>query len=78
LLLAERDGIDPELAATVMGASPIGSPMLNARMRLLLAPPQDAWPDIELMHEDIRLARQAADESGTDTETLLLCTKFSA
>jgi 3-hydroxyisobutyrate dehydrogenase-like beta-hydroxyacid dehydrogenase len=65
LLLAERDGIDPELAATVMGASPIGSPMLNARMRLLLAPPQDAWFDIELMHKDIRLARQAADESGT-------------
>jgi 3-hydroxyisobutyrate dehydrogenase-like beta-hydroxyacid dehydrogenase len=65
LLLAERDGIDPELAATLMGASPIGSPMLNARIRLLLAPPQDAWFDIELMHKDIRLARQAANESDT-------------
>ena len=30
LLLAERDGIDPDLAAEVMADSPIGSPMLKA------------------------------------------------
>ncbi len=32
LLLAERAGIDPKLAAGVMTQSPIGSPMLKARV----------------------------------------------
>ncbi len=33
LLLAERDGVEPKLAAEVMAATPIGSPMLKARVR---------------------------------------------
>ncbi len=62
LLLAERGGVDPELAAEVMTASPIGSPMLKSRVGLLLHLPEHAWFDVELMHKDIRLAREAADE----------------
>ncbi len=62
LLLAERAGVDPELAAEVMGSSSIGSPMLKARIPLLLHLPDDAWFNVELMQKDIRLARQAADE----------------
>ena len=46
LLLAERDGIDPELAADVMTQSPIGSPMLKARAPLVLDLPDEAWFDI--------------------------------
>ena len=62
LLLAERAGVDPEVAAEVMSASPIGSPMLKARIPLLLELPEHAWFDVELMQKDIRLARQTADE----------------
>ncbi|MGO9793016.1 MAG: NAD(P)-dependent oxidoreductase [Solirubrobacteraceae bacterium] len=62
LLLAERAGVDPELAAEVMGSSSIGSPMLRARIPLLLHLPDDAWFDVELMQKDIRLALQTADE----------------
>jgi 3-hydroxyisobutyrate dehydrogenase-like beta-hydroxyacid dehydrogenase len=62
LLLAERAGVDSEVAAAVMGASSIGSPMLNARIPLLLDLPEHAWFDVELMQKDIRLAREAADE----------------
>jgi 3-hydroxyisobutyrate dehydrogenase-like beta-hydroxyacid dehydrogenase len=62
LLLAERAGVDPQVAATVMSASSIGSPMLKARIPLLLDLPQHAWFDVELMQKDIRLARQAATE----------------
>lgn len=62
LLLAERDGIDPHLAADVMTASPIGSPMLKARVPLVLDRPEETWFDVSLMHKDIRLARQAGDE----------------
>ena len=58
LLLAERDGIDPHRAAAIMTESSIGSPMLKARVPLVLDRPDETWFDIELMHEDIRLARR--------------------
>ncbi len=56
VLLAERGGIDPALAAKVMTGSAIGSPMLQARAPLLLNLPEQAWFDVALMHKDIRLA----------------------
>jgi 3-hydroxyisobutyrate dehydrogenase-like beta-hydroxyacid dehydrogenase len=62
LLLAERAGVDPEIAAEVMSTSSIGSPMLKARIPLLLHLPEHAWFDVELMQKDIRLARQTADD----------------
>lgn len=64
LLLAERGGIDPKLAADVMSASAIGSPMLRARLPLVLDLPERAWFDMRLMHKDILLALEAARESG--------------
>jgi 3-hydroxyisobutyrate dehydrogenase-like beta-hydroxyacid dehydrogenase len=60
LLLAERDGVDARVAADVMSASPIGSPMLKARIPLLLELPDQAWFDVGMMQKDIRLALQAA------------------
>jgi 3-hydroxyisobutyrate dehydrogenase-like beta-hydroxyacid dehydrogenase len=62
LLLAQRDGVDPHLAAEVMTSSPIGSPMLKARVPLVLDKPEETWFDIALMHKDIRLALAAARE----------------
>jgi 3-hydroxyisobutyrate dehydrogenase-like beta-hydroxyacid dehydrogenase len=61
LLLAERDGVDRKLALEVMTESPIGSPMLKARVPLILDP-DEAWFSVALMHKDIRLALQTADE----------------
>jgi 3-hydroxyisobutyrate dehydrogenase-like beta-hydroxyacid dehydrogenase len=62
LLMAERDGLDRELALKVMTDSPIGSPMLKARAPLVLDLPADAWFDVGLMHKDIRLALETARE----------------
>jgi 3-hydroxyisobutyrate dehydrogenase-like beta-hydroxyacid dehydrogenase len=62
LLLAEREGVEPQLAADVMAATPIGSPMLKARVPLLIDLPQQAWFDVTMMQKDIRLALEAADE----------------
>jgi 3-hydroxyisobutyrate dehydrogenase-like beta-hydroxyacid dehydrogenase len=56
LLLAERAGIDRELAAGVMTESPIGSPMLKARAPLVLDLPETAWFDVGLMQKDVALA----------------------
>jgi 3-hydroxyisobutyrate dehydrogenase-like beta-hydroxyacid dehydrogenase len=60
LLLAQRGGIDPHLAAEVMSASPIGSPMLQARLPRLLNGPESAWADVRLLERDVRLALQVA------------------
>ncbi len=62
MLLAERGGIDPKLAAEVMTGSGIGSPMLRARAPLVLDLPATAWFDVRLMHKDIRLVLDTARE----------------
>jgi 3-hydroxyisobutyrate dehydrogenase len=49
LLLAERNGIDREIAAAEMTASAIGSPMLKARVPLILDLPDEAWFDVSKM-----------------------------
>jgi 3-hydroxyisobutyrate dehydrogenase-like beta-hydroxyacid dehydrogenase len=69
LLLAERDGIDSRRAAEVMTQSAVGSPMLKARVPLVLDRPDETWFDVSLMHKDIGLARQAAIELGAPAPT---------
>src|SRR5580700_5382237 len=64
VLLAERGGIDPELAAKVMASSPIGSPMLQARAPLMLSLPEQARFDVRLMHKDIGLVLETARALG--------------
>jgi 3-hydroxyisobutyrate dehydrogenase-like beta-hydroxyacid dehydrogenase len=64
VLLAERGGIDREVAAKVMAQTSIGSPMLRARAPLVLNLPEKAWFDVALMHKDIRLARDAGRQEG--------------
>jgi 3-hydroxyisobutyrate dehydrogenase-like beta-hydroxyacid dehydrogenase len=56
VLLAERGGIDPELAIDVLSSSAVGSPMLRARGPLLLDRPDAAWFDMTLMQKDMGLA----------------------
>ena len=46
----------------VMTESPIGSPMLKARVPLILDSSGEAWFDVDLMHKDIRLALETAEE----------------
>jgi 3-hydroxyisobutyrate dehydrogenase-like beta-hydroxyacid dehydrogenase len=64
LLLADREGVDRDVALDVMTMSPIGSPMLKTRAPLVLDLPEDAWFDIGLMHKDIRLALETAGDAG--------------
>jgi 3-hydroxyisobutyrate dehydrogenase-like beta-hydroxyacid dehydrogenase len=59
LLLAERGGIDPQLAAKVMSDSAIGSPAVKTRAPMLLDLPDDAWFDVRMLRKDIRLALDA-------------------
>jgi 3-hydroxyisobutyrate dehydrogenase-like beta-hydroxyacid dehydrogenase len=62
LLLAQRDGVDVHLAAEVMTESAIGSPMLKARVPLVLDRTDETWFSIAFLHKDIRLALATARE----------------
>jgi 3-hydroxyisobutyrate dehydrogenase-like beta-hydroxyacid dehydrogenase len=69
LLLAKRAGIDPQLAAKVMTDAAVGSPMLKARIPLVLGEVDETWFDVSLMHKDIRLALEVASEEHAQLPT---------
>jgi 3-hydroxyisobutyrate dehydrogenase-like beta-hydroxyacid dehydrogenase len=56
LLLAEKDGIDREVALDVMLSSVIASPMLTYRAPFVLEQPQEAWFNVNMMQKDMLLA----------------------
>jgi 3-hydroxyisobutyrate dehydrogenase-like beta-hydroxyacid dehydrogenase len=59
LLLAEKDGIDREVAVEVMLSSVIASPMLKYRGPFVLEQPDEAWFDVNMMQKDMLLALEA-------------------
>ena len=61
LLLAQRGGLDPAVAADVMSRSSLGSPMLKARVPLILNLPEHAWFTISLLRKDLGLALAEAE-----------------
>ena len=62
LLLAEKDGIDREVALDVMLGSVIASPMLKYRAPFILEMPEEAWFDVNMMQKDMLLALEAGRE----------------
>ena len=62
LLLAEKDGIDREVAVEVMLNSVIASPMLKYRGPFVLELPDEAWFDVNMMQKDMVLALEAGRE----------------
>ena len=59
LLLAEKDGIDREVAVEAMLSSVIASPMLKYRGPFVLEQPAEAWFDVDMMQKDMNLALEA-------------------
>ncbi|HEV8688342.1 MAG TPA: NAD(P)-dependent oxidoreductase [Gaiellaceae bacterium] len=59
LLLAEKDGIDRQVAVDVMLNSVIASPMLKYRGPFVLEFPEEAWFDVDMMQKDMLLALEA-------------------
>ncbi len=62
LLLAEKDGIEREVAVDVMLNSVIASPMLKYRGPFVLEQPDEAWFDVNMMQKDMLLALEAGRE----------------
>lgn len=71
LLFAARGGVDPAVAAHVMTDSPIGSPMLQGRAPLVLDLPEQAWFDIALLHKDLRLVLDTAEQLGVPVSSAM-------
>ncbi len=59
LLLAEKDGIDREVAVEALLASVIASPMLKYRGPFVLEMPEEAWFNVNMMQKDMNLALEA-------------------
>jgi 3-hydroxyisobutyrate dehydrogenase-like beta-hydroxyacid dehydrogenase len=64
VLLAERGGVARSVALDVLSHSAIGSPMLQARVPLLLELPEKAWFDIAMMQKDLALAVESGRAEG--------------
>lgn len=59
LLLAEKDGIDREVALEALLESVIASPMLRYRGPFVLEQPDEAWFNVNMMQKDMNLALEA-------------------
>ena len=64
LVLAERSGVDTEIALDVMTQSAIASPMLKARAPIVHDLPHEAWFDLGFMLKDLQLALGTGREVG--------------
>lgn len=69
LLIAEKGGIEKELAVQAMLESVIASPMLKYRGPFVLEQPEEAWFDCNMMQKDMNLALEAGREFGVPMPT---------
>jgi 3-hydroxyisobutyrate dehydrogenase-like beta-hydroxyacid dehydrogenase len=69
ILIAEKGGIDREVAVEAMLASVVASPMLKYRGPFVLDQPDEAWFDCNMMQKDMLLALEAGREYGVPMPT---------
>jgi 3-hydroxyisobutyrate dehydrogenase-like beta-hydroxyacid dehydrogenase len=62
VLLAEKGGIEREVAVEAMLSSVIASPMIKYRGPFVLEQPDEAWFDVNMMQKDMNLALEAGRE----------------
>jgi len=69
LLIAEKGGIEREVAVEAMLNSVIASPMIKYRGPFVLDQPDEAWFDCKMMQKDMLLALEAGREYGVSMPT---------
>jgi 3-hydroxyisobutyrate dehydrogenase-like beta-hydroxyacid dehydrogenase len=69
LLIAEKGGIDREVAVEAMLNSVIASPMIKYRGPFVLSQPDEAWFDCNMMQKDMQLALEAGRQYGVPMPT---------
>jgi 3-hydroxyisobutyrate dehydrogenase-like beta-hydroxyacid dehydrogenase len=76
LLIAEKGGIDRDVAVEAMLSSVIASPMLKYRGPFVLEQPEEAWFDCNMMQKDMQLALEAGREFGVPMPTTAIANEL--
>ena len=76
VLLAEKSGISREVAVDVLVHSVIASPMVKYRGPFVLAMPDQAWFDVDMMQKDLNLALEMGQRLGVPLPTTAVSNEF--
>jgi 3-hydroxyisobutyrate dehydrogenase-like beta-hydroxyacid dehydrogenase len=76
LLIAEKGGIDREVAVEAMMNSVIASPMIKYRGPFVLQMPDEAWFNCGMMQKDMNLALEMGRELGVPLPTTAVTNEF--
>jgi 3-hydroxyisobutyrate dehydrogenase-like beta-hydroxyacid dehydrogenase len=76
VLLAEKTGISREVAVEVLTNSVIGSPMVKYRGPFVLAMPDEAWFNVDMMQKDMNLAIAMGQRLGVPLPTTSVTNEF--
>lgn len=76
VLLAEKSGIAREVAVDVLTHSAIASPMIQYRGPFVLAQPEEAWFDVNMMQKDMVLAIDLGRKLNVPVPTTAISNEF--
>lgn len=76
VLLAEKSGISRETAVDVLTHSAIASPMVQYRGPMVLAMPDEAWFDVNMMQKDMLLALELGRRLDVPLPTTAVANEF--
>ncbi len=76
VLLAEKSGIAREVAVEVLLNSVVASPMMKYRGPFVLAMPEEAWFNVNMMQKDLNLALELGQRLDVPLPTTAICNEF--
>lgn len=76
VLLAEKSGIEREIAVEVLTNSVIASPMVKYRCPFVLDMPGEAWFNVNMMQKDMNLALELSREVDVPMPTTAVTNEF--
>ena len=76
VLIAEKSGINREVAVDVLVNSAVASPMIKYRGPFVLRMPEEAWFDVNMMQKDMMLALDMGRALDVPLPTTAVCNEF--
>jgi len=76
VLLAEKSGIQREVAVDVLTHSAVASPMIQYRGPFILQQPEEAWFDCNMMQKDMLLAMELGRQLNVPVPTTAVSNEF--
>jgi 3-hydroxyisobutyrate dehydrogenase-like beta-hydroxyacid dehydrogenase len=76
VLLAEKSGIQRDVAVDVLVNSAVASPMIKYRGPFVLEQPEEAWFDVNMMQKDMLLAMELGRQLNVPVPTTAVTNEF--